>query len=703
TYVKVKDPSHGSVTVNTDGTFTYTPDTNYVGTDSFTWKVNDGTVYSEEATATITVNEVNDAPTVKNSTKNGTEDTTMSFTAADFNGAEIYADEESDTLSKIQITGLPANGKLKLSETDITLNQEINAADLGSIKFVPTADFNGDTSFTWKASDGNSYSSAATMTLHFAATNDIPGAPLNVTVVAGNAQVTVSFSTPTDNGGTPITKYIVTSDPAGIIAEGTSSPITVTGLTNGTAYTFKVKAVNSVGTGSESAASATVTPHVSSSGGSSGGSSGRSGGGSTSTESGATATVLVNGKSETVAESTTSKEGEKTVTTVVVNEAKLEEKMRGQGDNYVITIPVSKSSDVVVGQLNGQIVKNMEEKEAVLEIKTKNVTYSIPAAQIDISSASEQIGSEIQLKDIVVSLRVAEPAEKTLKVVQSTADKNSYQIVVQPVQFEISCTNEGKTVDVSRFNSYVERMVAIPTEVDPSKITTGIVLNVDGTFSHVPTQIVAVDGKYYAKINSLTNSTYSVIWSPKTFKDVENHWSKEAVNDMGSRLIANGTDSENFSPNRNITRAEFASILVKGLGLMRTGTGKDIFEDVSKNNWYYDAVSIAYENGLVSGVTKKEFNPAEQITREQAMVMVARAMKLTGIKYNLTEEEINKQLSKFMDSDLASSYAESSIAACIETGLVSGKSDTKVAPKDYITRAEVAATIERLLQKSGLI
>ncbi len=88
----------------------------------------------------------------------------------------------------------------------------------------------------------------------------IPEAPTSVTAVAGNAQATVSFAVPGSDGGSPITSYTVTSSPGAISATGTTSPITVTGLTNGQAYTFTVIATNSVGPSAPSAASAPVTP-----------------------------------------------------------------------------------------------------------------------------------------------------------------------------------------------------------------------------------------------------------------------------------------------------------------------------------------------------------------------------------------------------------------------------------------------------------
>jgi hypothetical protein len=88
----------------------------------------------------------------------------------------------------------------------------------------------------------------------------VPGAPTIGTATAGNARATVAFTPPASDGGSPITGYTVTSSPGERTGEGASSPITVTGLTNGTAYTFTVKATNAVGKGPASAASNSVTP-----------------------------------------------------------------------------------------------------------------------------------------------------------------------------------------------------------------------------------------------------------------------------------------------------------------------------------------------------------------------------------------------------------------------------------------------------------
>jgi len=87
----------------------------------------------------------------------------------------------------------------------------------------------------------------------------VPGAPLSATATAGNASAVVAFARPYNSGGGTLT-YTVTSNPSGRTASGSSSPLTVSGLTNGTAYTFTVTAANSLGAGAASAASNSVTP-----------------------------------------------------------------------------------------------------------------------------------------------------------------------------------------------------------------------------------------------------------------------------------------------------------------------------------------------------------------------------------------------------------------------------------------------------------
>ncbi|WP_221414169.1 immunoglobulin-like domain-containing protein [Paenibacillus sp. 598K] len=412
--------------------------------------------------------------------------------------------------------------------------------------------------------------------------------------------------------------------------------------------------------------------------------------------------VLVNGKAEQAGVTTVGKRNEQTILTIAVDEKKLGDKLAAEGQGAIMTIPVNTQSDVVIGELNGQMVKNMENQKAVVEIKTDRATYKLPAQQLNIDAISEQIGKTVALEDIKIQVEIAAPTSDTLKVVENAAAKGTFTLVVPPIEFTIRAIYESMTVEVSQFKAYVERTIAIPAGVDPDKITTGIVVEPDGTTRHVPTKIVKVDGQYYAQISSVTNSTYAIVWHPLEFLDVVNHWSQKAVNDMGARMVIEGTGDGLFSPDRDITRAEFATILVQALGL-KLEEGATAFVDVNTSDWYSRAINTAYTYQLVQGYEDGTFRPQDKITREQAMTMLSRAMAMTGLKAQLSESWGDTLLHAFEDASDVSDWAGRSVADSVQAGLVTGRSAAELAPKAFITRAEVATIMQRLLQKSDLI
>ncbi|UJF34210.1 X2-like carbohydrate binding domain-containing protein [Paenibacillus hexagrammi] len=518
----------------------------------------------------------------------------------------------------------------------------------------------------------------------------VPEAPTNVVATAGKNQATVTFSIPAD-GGSSITGYEITTLPDNAKIQVTGSPAVITGLSNGVAYKFTVKAINQVGNSQASDPSNEVTPKSSS--------GSQSGGSAASSPSDQKAQVLVNGKAQNLGTVVSSKVNNQTVTTIAIDANQLKEKLASEGQKSVVTIPVTTKSDIVIGELNGQMVKDMEQKEAVVEVKTDDATYTLPAGQINISSLSKTIGAQTELQDIKVHIAITKPSEQTTKLVEQAANREGLTLVSTPVDFNVTATYGDKTVNVSQFNAYVERSIVLQDGVDASKITTAVVVDEDGTVRHVPTQVVKTNGKYTAKVKSLTNSTYSVVYHPVQFNDVTNHWAEAAVNDMGSRLVIGGIGSSLFNPDQDITRAEFAAILVRGLGL-KLETSPSAFADVHKSDWYSAAVQTAYEHKLISGFEDNTFRPTDKISREQAMTMIAKAMSLTGLQANSAG---NEKLLTYTDASNVSSWAAQSVASCLGANIISGRNSDELAPKANISRAEVAVIVQRLLRQSGLI
>ncbi|MEN6351581.1 MAG: S-layer homology domain-containing protein [Syntrophomonas sp.] len=435
------------------------------------------------------------------------------------------------------------------------------------------------------------------------------------------------------------------------------------------------------------------------SGGGSGGGSSGGGGGSVTTLITPTTTdngvdILVNNEAVKAGVLTSSQENGRTIATVSGDEDKLTAKLAEEGSKAIVTIPINTAADILIAELNGSMIKKLEEQEAAVQVKTENACYTIPAGEINIDAAARQLGAEP--KDIKVRMGIAQASDKT--AVKNAARAGDFTIPAPALEFTVSCVYNDQTINIGTFNTYIERTLTVADE----KITTGVIIDAGGTSRHVPTKVVSKDGKYYAVINSLNGGTCAAVYHPLEFADLAGHWAQGAVNDMGSRMVVSGVGNNNYAPDRDITRAEFAAIIVRALGL-DTGKGATPFQDVKTTDWYSGYIKTANTCGIVKGYNETTFGPDSKITLEEAMAMIARAMKITGLQAALKDGEATSLLEGYTDAGVISSYARTGIAACLQTGVITGRSSGSIAPKDNITRAEVAAVVQRLLLKSDLI
>ena len=157
------------------GSITFEPSADFNGATTFEWVGKDNTDYSESpAVTTINISAVNDLPVSSDFSVSGNEDTAVSFSVADFE-ANLSDVDNGDDFTGIKLTALSPDGELKLNGTTLGVDDEIAYADLGSITFEPSADFNGSTTFEWVGKDNTDYSeSSAVTTINIAAVNDLP-------------------------------------------------------------------------------------------------------------------------------------------------------------------------------------------------------------------------------------------------------------------------------------------------------------------------------------------------------------------------------------------------------------------------------------------------------------------------------------------------------------------------------------------------
>jgi len=191
------------------------------------------------------------------------------------------------------------------------------------------------------------------------------------------------------------------------------------------------------------------------------------------------------------------------------------------------------------------------------------------------------------------------------------------------------------------------------------------------------------------------------ITSPgKTFADIVGHKDKTAIESLASRGIINGKTENSFEPESTMTRAEFATIIARGLGLPQKSNV--IFKDVTTNDWFYNYVGTAYSYGIIKGVSENEFNPNGAITREEAAVMVTRAAKLCGMDTEMDTLAVRDSLAQFFDYVKASSWAQSSLAFCYNEKILDD-SVMDIEPKESVTRAEIASMLYNMLLSANLL
>jgi len=181
-----------------------------------------------------------------------------------------------------------------------------------------------------------------------------------------------------------------------------------------------------------------------------------------------------------------------------------------------------------------------------------------------------------------------------------------------------------------------------------------------------------------------------------TFKDIQGHWAQQDIERMLNLGLVAGVSDTQFAPNRTITRAEFAALLVRAVGIDAAGATTKQFADVTSGKWYYQVVNAAAQAGLVSGYSATVFGPNDLITREQMAAMVTRAMKYKGKEVTLTDAEVNTLLSKFRDQNEISEWAQHAVAEAVKSGIVAGRTADTFASKANATRAEGAVMIYRM-------
>lgn len=264
---------------------------------------------------------------------------------------------------------------------------------------------------------------------------------------------------------------------------------------------------------------------------------------------------------------------------------------------------------------------------------------------------------------------------------------------------DISVFSGGKEIGWSNLDSPVT--VSLPYQpsdkemADPIRLEKLTIWYLDDEGNPVPVPVP--NARYDADTGTIRFKTthfsrFAVALKERTFDDLNGYgWASEAIGILAARGVVTGKTTQSFDPAAPVSRAEFAEMIMRALGL--SAKARASFADVSEDAYYFEAVAMAERLGIVRGTPEGAFRPDASISREDMMVIAARALRIAGIA---GDDVDTSSLAMFDDASLVSRYAVESIAKLAELGVVKGNGE-QLQPQAPSSRAEAAAMIYRLM------
>lgn len=422
-----------------------------------------------------------------------------------------------------------------------------------------------------------------------------------------------------------------------------------TGLTNGTAYNFTVKASNAQGD-SESSEVKTATPTAPTP------PPAISGGGTVTQPKVEITTPAGSNTVNVTVPTTKDKDGGYTASISDADAKKLVETAgKIEGGNVEIVPTVDKDAQKVTVTLPASAVSG------VAESKTGSAVVKTPVADVELdNNAIKSLG---------------ETAKESVGI---TAEKKDDEV-------KITVTADGKVQD-----SIAGSITAqLPVEKDAGQGTVAVLVKDDGTEEIIRTSVV-VNGKLVTPLEG--SATVKITDNHKEFVDTVGHWAENSVDFVSARNLFLGIAPNEFGPANQMTRGMLATVLFR-LDGEHASDVTNLFTDVANNTWYTDGIQWASAKGIVKGNGDGTFTPENPVTREQICAMLYRYAEELGL-----DMEPSAELSGlFADADQVSGWAVESVRWAVSVGLVGGR-DTGLAPQDTANRAEVATILQRFVE-----
>lgn len=321
--------------------------------------------------------------------------------------------------------------------------------------------------------------------------------------------------------------------------------------------------------------------------------------------------------------------------------------------------------------LTEKIVRALLEEKVDLHIITKDIEYLIPY---------NALSSKLIPEGAIVRIRT-DNLDKS--ILEDVIEENHNAKKVVDIYIEV--VKGDKVTKVSKFDAPITVKVNVKGLGNKDMLAVYFFDEEDNSLEFVTGKIEG--NQAILVLNHF--SKYAILESTKTFSDVKNHWSKLYVESMVAKNVVNGYSDETFKPENNITRGEFAKLVVNALeeDLVKY---KGEFTDVKASHWSADYIATMKELGLIKGYGDGTFKPEAEITRAEMAMILGEILDV-----EVTEQESTNLLLEFKDNKDIPNWARESVAIVLKSKIMIG-SNGKFLPTDNATRAESVTTMYRV-------
>ncbi|WP_308531159.1 SwmB domain-containing protein [uncultured Paenibacillus sp.] len=339
-------------------------------------------------------------------------------------------------------------------------------------------------------------------------------------------------------------------------------------------------------------------------------------------------------------------------------------------------------------------------KTGSFAVKYGDVLYEIPVEKIPYSDVSQSLMAS-SLDNVNLTIQLESIPRNQLP----TPGYNpglTLTSIVDPVQIDVSASNGVTSQGTS--NVALRGQVQFRVQGQASAASQGSLVKYDtaaGTLSHVPSSVTGNGANLIFDGAISGNAIVGPALGYSYFADTIRHWAKSDIAGLANKLIIEPRSNagSNFEPDKNITRAEFAVFIAKGLGLAGDEANARRFPDVS-SGMTAAYIGAAAKAGIINGNADGTFKPNSNITREQMALMMVRAMEYAGYDTSMNGAS-TATLTKFKDA--AKIQSKETVAKAVKEGIIQGVTTNTFQPQGNATRAQAAVMLKRVLDKLNYI